>query len=80
MTPESTNFPTTSAPLPGKVADKSADSLLFTLALSMLVVTVLAAILIVQPSTALMVATFAALVVLVSVVGMFLVRFIDAEH
>ena len=80
MTRQRTNVPATSGPRPKKIADKSADSLLFTLAVSMLVVTVLAAILIVQPSTALMVATFAALVVLVSVVGIFLVRFIDAEH
>jgi hypothetical protein len=65
----------------GKIGvDKTADSLLFTIGGAMFLVTVLAAFLIVRPSAGLMVATFCTLVVLVGAVGMFLIRFIDAEH
>ncbi|HWV87405.1 MAG TPA: hypothetical protein VNZ62_18285 [Capillimicrobium sp.] len=46
----------------------------------MFVIAALVSTLIVEPNTALMVATFGLLVVLVGAVGLFLVRFIDAEH
>lgn len=68
---------------PGKAKARgtsTADALLFTMGGAMFLVTALAAVLIVEPSMGLMLATFATLVVLVGVVGMFLIRFIDAEH
>lgn len=83
MTPEATNVQTSPAtPQTTSEAkrDKTADSLLFTLCAAMFAVAVLVSILIVEPNAALMVATFCFLVVLVGAVGMFLMRFIDAEH
>jgi len=72
--------PTTRARRSRARGDKTADSLLFTLCGAMFVIAALVSTLIVEPNTALMVATFGLLVVLVGAVGLFLVRFIDAEH
>lgn len=81
MSAERPNVPTaTTAAAPEPDRAKSADSLLFVMGGAMFLVTVLASALIVEGSTAWLFAAFGGLVALVTVVWVFVSRFIDAEH
>jgi hypothetical protein len=79
-TPTPTPTPTAAAAAPEPDTAKSADSLLFTMAGAMFLVTVLASGLIVQGSTGWLFAAFGGLAAIVVVVWLFVTRFIDAEQ